>query len=98
MLVLAIVLAGAKLAGWLMVRLNQPSVVGEIAFGLILGPSVLNLMSSPLVTHPAETGETLRILAVLGVVKLMFLAVLEADLGGMREAGVRELYRAVGGV
>lgn len=98
MLVLAIVLAGAKLAGWLMVRLNQPSVVGEIAFGLILGPSVLNLMSSPLVTHPAETGETLRMLAELGVVMLMFLAGLETDLGAMREVGVPAFAGAVGGV
>ena len=97
-LLLAIVLAGAKLAGWLMVRLNQPSVVGEIAFGLILGPSVLNVMGSPIVTHPVETGETLRVLAELGVVLLMFLAGLETDVGAMRRVGVPALSGAVGGV
>lgn len=98
MLVLVVIVLGAKLAGWVMGRLNQPTVVGEIAFGLLLGPTMFNLLGQPLFTHAAATGETVRMLAELGVVLLMFLAGLETDLVAMRRVGVPALSSAIGGV
>ena len=68
MLVLALIVAGAKLVGYLVGMLGQPTVVGEIAFGLIIGPSVLNVLGMPIFTHAAETGETIKLLGELGVV------------------------------
>lgn len=38
---LAMILAASKLAGNISVRLGQPSVLGELLVGIILGPSVL---------------------------------------------------------
>ncbi len=98
MLVLALIVAGAKLVGYLVGMLGQPTVVGEIAFGLIIGPSVLNVLGMPIFTHAAETGETIKLLGELGVVLLMFLAGLETDLSAMRRVGMPALVSALGGV
>ncbi len=38
-LVLAILISAAKLAGALSVRLRQPAVLGELLAGVLLGPS-----------------------------------------------------------
>lgn len=43
-LLLVVVLGASKLAGLLAQRLGQPAVVGSIAAGLLLGPSLLNIM------------------------------------------------------
>lgn len=98
MLALVIIVLGAKLAGWVMVKLSQPTVVGEIAFGILLGPTVLDLLGHPLFTHAATTGETLHMFAELGVVLLMFLAGLETDIVAMRGVGLPALSSAIGGV
>lgn len=98
MLVLAIVVAGAKLTGYLVGLLGQPTVVGEIGFGLIMGPSVFDLMGSPLFLHAAATTETIKLLGEFGVILLMFIAGLETDLGAMRRVGMPALSSATGGV
>ena len=43
---LSIILLGARLAGYLSVRLGQPSVLGELLVG-ILGLSVVDLLHLP---------------------------------------------------
>jgi Kef-type K+ transport system membrane component KefB len=97
-LVLVVIILGAKLSGFLAAKLNQPMVVGEITFGLLLGPSVLNLFALPLFHHAETTAETIYLLAELGVLLLMFLAGLETDLVAMRKVGGPALSGAVGGV
>lgn len=78
-LVLAIILPAAKLAGYLSTRLGQPSVLGEILVGILLGPSLLDI------THLAFVGndalpEFIHELGELGVLFLMFMAGLELHL------------------
>ncbi len=98
LLVLVIIVVGAKLSGYLSSKLGQPMVVGEIAFGLLLGPSLLNLLGQPIFHHAETTGEVIHLLAELGVLLLMFLAGLETDLVAMRKVGVPALNSAIGGV
>ena len=43
----AIVIAAAKIAGVIAGRFRQPAVFGEILVGLILGPTVLDLLGWP---------------------------------------------------
>jgi Kef-type K+ transport system membrane component KefB len=86
---LAAILIGAKLAGRLSQRVGLPSVFGDLLLGLILGPSVLNLMHS---------NEPLQLLAQVGVILLMFRAGLETDLIQMRQVGKGALLVAMGGV
>jgi hypothetical protein len=67
-LALAIILAAAKLAGHLAVRIGQPSVLGELIAGVALGSfdlAGIGWFSS------IETDATVDILARLGVVILL---------------------------
>lgn len=83
---LTLLIAAAKLAGLVSTRLGQPAVLGEILAGLILGPSLINLPHLSFLS--SETlPEIINELAEIGVIFLMFLAGLEADLGQMRKAG-----------
>jgi Kef-type K+ transport system membrane component KefB len=58
--------------------LRLPSVVLEIVAGIVIGPSVLGL---------AEVDEPLRILALIGLAFLLFLAGLEIDLNRLLHGG-----------
>jgi Kef-type K+ transport system membrane component KefB len=78
-IILAILLFAAKAAGFLSIKLGQPSVLGELIVGIILGPSLLNLLHFP-VFSAHETGEFIKEIGELGVLLLMFLAGLELHL------------------
>jgi Kef-type K+ transport system membrane component KefB len=80
---LSIILLSAKMAGYLSIRLGQPSVLGELMVGIILGPSIINVLNLPFIEH--ELTETVAKLGELGVLLLMFLAGLELHLGEMRK-------------
>lgn len=77
-LMIAIILLAAKAAGYLSVRLGQPSVLGELLVGILLGPSLLDLLHLPFIT--GHLGETIKELGELGVLLLMFIAGLELHL------------------
>lgn len=98
--------AAAKLAGALANRIGQPSVFGEILAGLILGPTVLDVLGSPLFATPTagaihqapELLAVIRDFADIGVLLLMFVAGLETDLVEMRRVGKVAFWTAFGGV
>jgi Kef-type K+ transport system membrane component KefB len=68
LLQLFLMFAGAKLLGEVFERLRQPAVVGEIVAGVLLGPSLLGLI---------QPNETLRGLAEIGAIFLLFTVGLE---------------------
>lgn len=96
LLLLALVVAAAKLAGALAGRIGQPSVFGEILAGLILGPTVLDVLGTGGLA-PDLLG-SLRDFAEVGVLLLMFVAGLETDLAEMRRVGRVAFWAALGGV
>jgi Kef-type K+ transport system membrane component KefB len=104
-LLLAIVIAAAKIAGVVAGRFRQPAVFGEILAGLVLGPTVLNVLAWPVFT-PADGGSAgaqsllplVGDLAHVGVLLLMFVAGLETDLEQMRRVGRVAFWSAFGGV
>jgi Kef-type K+ transport system membrane component KefB len=87
-------------------RIGQPSVFGEILAGLILGPTVLNVLGWPLfaTAEPGAVHSAPDLLAVVrdfadvGVILLMFVAGLETDLAEMRRVGTVAFWAAFGGV
>lgn len=86
---LAIILLSAKGFGILAHKCKAPQVVGEIVAGLIIGPSVLGLVSqSDFLTQMAE----------IGVVLLMFTAGIETDLREMIKTGPSAFLIACAGV
>ena len=72
---LAIVAGAALLCGLLLSRIKQPVVVGYILAGVVLGPSVLELVGE---------GEELQLVAELGVLMLLFLIGMELSLRNFR--------------
>jgi Kef-type K+ transport system membrane component KefB len=56
---LAIILFAAKAAGYISVRIGQPSVLGELMAGILLGPSLLNLLGFSFIAH--ELPEVIRL-------------------------------------
>jgi len=76
---LVIVITAAKLGGLLSLKLGQPSVLGELSAGLILGPSVLDFLHWAPFTDQ-HLGDSLAHLAELGVLLLMFIAGLDLHL------------------
>jgi Kef-type K+ transport system membrane component KefB len=108
LLLLSIVIAAAKLAGAAATRLGQPAVFGELLIGLVLGPTVLNVLSWPMFANstggppqgvqiPSLVG-VVNDLADVGVILLMLVAGLETDLGQMRRVGTAAFWSAAGGV
>lgn len=97
-LLLAVVILAAKGAGALSKRLGQPAVFGELLVGILLGPTLLDILHWPVFTDPHYLEQLVRDLAELGVIFLMFLAGLETDLTEMRKVGTAAFFGAVGGV
>ncbi len=84
---LMVIIAASRLSGALFRRLGQPLVCGEIAAGLILGPSLLGGWFPDLfarVFNPSVS-QIFSIVSQLGLVLLMFLIGLEFDFGHLDE-------------
>ena len=97
-LLLAIVVTAAKGAGALSKRLGQPAVFGELLAGILLGPTLLDMLHWPVFGDQEYLARLTRDLAELGVIFLMFLAGLETDLQEMRKVGTAAFFGATGGV
>lgn len=97
LLAFAIVISAAKVGGWLLNRLGQPPVLGELLVGLLLGPSLLNLFAMPYFDE-VHTVETLHEFGELGVLFLMFAAGLEIELADLARSGKPAMFTGVLGV
>lgn len=86
---LALIVFAVKLLGHLSTKIGQPSVFGKLLVGILLGPTVLNLIHpNPLISELAE----------IGVILLMFLAGLETDLQEFKKNAFAATTVAIGGV
>lgn len=99
LLLLTIIIFAAKAAGALSVRFGQPAVFGEILVGLLLGPTVVDVLHLWPFAGSAEALEhTIKDFSEIGVILLMFVAGLETDLEGMKRVGRVAFWAAAGGV
>jgi len=96
-LALAIIIALAKAGGYLSYRIGQPSVLGELLVGIILGPSILNLLHLPLFTDE-HLPEVIHMFAEIGVMLLMFIAGLDLHLEDLARSGKTAAVAGVLGV
>ena len=99
-LAIVIIIVAAKLGGYISTRFNQPSVLGELLAGLLLGPTALDMLHSwTLVFHNADIlAELISIMAELGVILLMLLAGLELHLPDLLNAGKVSAFAGILGV
>jgi len=82
-----IIIAAAYIFGrWGKKYLHQPLAVGEIAAGIILGPSVLGLIwpADWPVIFPRETQQSMQLLGKLGLIFLLFQVGMEFDYSHLR--------------
>jgi Kef-type K+ transport system membrane component KefB len=72
----------ARIFGWISKKIGQPAVIGEIAAGIILGPSLLGFyfpeFSSTL--FPTQSLGNLQFLSQIGLILFMFVVGMELDL------------------
>ena len=96
---IVLIVMAAKASGYLSTRLGQPSVLGELLAGLILGPTLLDVFHTwPSLSDDHTLLETIKMMAELGVILLMFLAGLELELSELLNAGRVSAYAGVLGV
>ncbi|CAN5536732.1 hypothetical protein BH10ACT2_BH10ACT2_14560 [soil metagenome] len=90
---LLIVLVAAKAAAELAERLHVAAVLGEIAAGILLGPSVFGVIALN-----GNRGVSISLLAELGVLLLLLSVGMEMDLGELAKVGRASLLVAMVGV
>jgi len=86
---LFVVLLAAKIGEEICRRIDQPPILGEILAGVLIGPSVLDLV---------QPDEVLEVFSELGVVFLLFMVGLETKLDDMKAVGRTALNVGIMGV
>ena len=97
LIAIVVIIAAAKIGGYLSLKLGQPSVLGELAVGIILGPSVLDMFHWTPFTDK-HLGEAIAHIAELGVLLLMFIAGLELHLSDLAKSGKVSAFAGTLGV
>ena len=90
LLLIFVAFLSAKLGGEVMERLWLPSVTGELIAGIILGPTLLNVITG--------SDTFLDVLAQLGATFLLFTVGMETKLSEMKKVGMVAVSVAVLGV
>jgi Kef-type K+ transport system membrane component KefB len=86
---IAIVVAAARLFGWLFRHLHQPQVIGEMIAGIALGPSLLG-WAAPSISNklfPSESLVALNSISQVGILLFLFIIGLELNLSILRKVG-----------
>lgn len=99
---ITILLFSARALGELAQRYRQPSVVGEILAGILLGPSILSnlfpFLSEWLVPHTEIQGYLLEVISLLGVMFLLLITGLETDIALIRRHARTAIGVSFGGI
>jgi Kef-type K+ transport system membrane component KefB len=83
---LLLIISVAKITGFLLSKIGQPAVVGEIAAGILLGPSILGAVFPEFSAQvfPAESLKGLQYLSQIGLLLFMFIVGLELDFSELK--------------
>lgn len=98
---LTVILTVAVASHFLIKRFHQPTIIGEIGIGVVLGPSILGFALAGWQVPPDPApglfdAELISIFAGLGAIFLLFLIGLETDIKAIYQR--KNIYVAVGGV
>lgn len=86
LLAIAIIITVTRAVGLLFKRMGQPLVIGEVAGGILLGPSLLGQVAPEATAYilPPSVAPFLGMIAQLGVILYMFVVGMELDLRAVR--------------
>lgn len=96
-LALAVIIVAAKISGYISYSLGQPSVLGEIVVGILLGPSVLDVFHLPYFSD-GHLSTMISDLAELGVLLLMFIAGLDLHLKDLAQSSKGAILAGTSGM
>ncbi|RZJ69399.1 cation:proton antiporter [Flavobacterium sp.] len=76
----------ARIFGWFFRKIGQPTVIGEMLAGIVLGPSVVGLYMPEYsaLLFPKESLGNLQFLSQIGLIFFMFVVGMELDLKALR--------------
>ncbi len=98
----SVLLFTARLLGQVAQRIGQPTVVGEILAGIILGPSFLSslvpVVGEWMIPHTPTQGHLLELIGLLGVMFLLLITGLETDIPLIRRQIRSAIGVAIGGL
>ncbi|HMJ47696.1 MAG TPA: cation:proton antiporter [Ferruginibacter sp.] len=82
LLQIIVIIAFARMFGFLFKKIGQPAVIGEIVAGLVLGPSVIGLLFPGInqFLFPPASLVTLQFISQIGLILFMFIIGMELDL------------------
>ncbi len=82
LLQIIVIIASARLFGWLFKKIGQPAVIGEIVAGIILGPSIVGAYFPEInnFLFPVASLSTLSFISQIGLILFMFIIGMELDL------------------
>jgi Kef-type K+ transport system membrane component KefB/nucleotide-binding universal stress UspA family protein len=99
---IAVLLLAARGLGEIALRLGQPSVIGEILAGIILGPSLLSgfvpIVNEWIVPNTAVQGYLLEVVSLIGAMFLLLITGLETDLTLIRRHARTAIGVSFGGI
>ncbi len=99
---LAVLLFTARLLGELAQRLKQPTVVGELLAGILLGPSLLSglfpVLGEWIVPPTPVQGYLLETISMLGAMFMLLITGLETDLSLIRRQARTAIGASLGGL
>lgn len=77
----------ARLFGWICIKIKQPSVIGEMIAGIVLGPSLLGMYFPEFSAFlfPKESLGNLQFLSQIGLILFMYIVGMELDLSVLRK-------------
>lgn len=88
-LALGVIILAARVGGSLARHFNQPRVLGELIVGVILGPTLIDLLHTSMFgLEQAHLEETVSELAELGVLLLMFKVGLDVHINELLKVGL----------
>ena len=99
---LAVLIGGARILGELAEKFRQPSILGELMTGIILGPSILGVLAPTLQSTlfpgsgPVYIG--LQFMSSLAIALFLLLAGMEIDLRSVFRQGKKALAVSFGGM
>ena len=82
-----VILIFARIVAWLFTKLGQPSVIGEILAGIVLGPSVMGWLwpEGFQFLFPSASLHNISLLSQFGLIFFMFVIGMELDLDEIRK-------------
>lgn len=89
-----VIIIASRLLGWLMSLINQPTVIGEILAGIMLGPSLVGMYfpEATAFLFPLESLGNLQFLSQIGLILFMFIIGMELDIGLLRQQAGAALF------